>query len=82
MKTETYLFTENINCLVDYFNTGRYNQITTLMKDYEYELTDLKFISDSIQFKLYDEDGFIGNYITNVSYIPIFRNSIIKTETI
>ena len=60
IKTKTFLVRENINYIK---NNGISNNIEgELFKDLEYDVADLSVGSKEVFFRLYDEEGWIGNY--------------------
>lgn len=60
IKTKTFLVKENINYIK---NNGISNNIGgELFKDLEYDVADLSIGSKEVFFRLYDEEGWIGNY--------------------
>ena len=62
IKTKTFLVKENINYIK---NNGISNNIDIegeLFKDLEYDVADLSIGSKEVFFRLYDEEGWIGNY--------------------
>ena len=60
IKTKTLFVKENINYIK---NNGISNNIGgELFKDLEYDVADLSIGSKEVFFRLYDEEGWIGNY--------------------
>lgn len=60
IKTKTLFVKENINYIK---NNGISNNIEgELFKDLEYDVADLSVGNEEVFFRLYDEEGWIGNY--------------------
>ena len=59
-KSKTFLVKSEINCVK---NNGIHSNIEgKLFEGLEYDINDLSVGKDEVFFRLYDEQGWIGNY--------------------
>ena len=61
MKNTMIIFDTNIDCMVNY-GFGMGEQPSVLLKDIEYEVTNLTAKGNKVSFELWDEEGKIGDY--------------------